>query len=193
MFGTCLARLFTRQAREHGRPTRNDELAREEREHGDMIYVDGRERLPHVGVVTEKSADVLAARRPRRSRRRSGCASATTTRWCTWTGLRRRCCRASNAKHPGPRRPTSGTSSGAAGTQATTGRIHTRVASSSRRAAARGATRARRQRDIVQRRDRARHPRATRRARTRPGRTRTCRGGMVCMSRRLALQHGAGR
>ena len=25
-------------------------------EHGDLLYVDGRERLPNVGVVTEKSA-----------------------------------------------------------------------------------------------------------------------------------------
>ena len=51
VFGTS----FYEAGKEHGRPTRNDELAREEREHGDMIYVDGRERLPHVGVVTEKS------------------------------------------------------------------------------------------------------------------------------------------
>ena len=52
VFGTS----FYEAGKEHGRPTRNDELAREEREHGDMIYVDGREKLPNVGVVTEKSA-----------------------------------------------------------------------------------------------------------------------------------------
>ena len=31
-------------------------LERERAEHGDFFFVDGRERLPHVGVVTEKSA-----------------------------------------------------------------------------------------------------------------------------------------
>ena len=31
-------------------------LEQERAEHGDFFFVDGRERLPHVGVVTEKSA-----------------------------------------------------------------------------------------------------------------------------------------
>jgi hypothetical protein len=52
VFGTSIYEA----GKEHGRPTRNDELTREETEHGDMTYVDGRERLPNVGVVTEKSA-----------------------------------------------------------------------------------------------------------------------------------------
>ena len=40
---------------------------REEKDHGDLLYVDGREKLPHVGVVTEKSAAYwlsAAAREP---------------------------------------------------------------------------------------------------------------------------------
>ena len=43
-------------------PPEWDELKAEEKEHKDIIFVEGREKLPHVGVVTEKSASFWLSR-----------------------------------------------------------------------------------------------------------------------------------
>jgi hypothetical protein len=49
-----LGREFHRAPKQATRPS--EVVAAEEKAHRDFIYVDGRERLPHVGKVTEKSA-----------------------------------------------------------------------------------------------------------------------------------------
>ena len=46
---------FYEPGTQRGEPTR-PRLEQEEARHSDLMYVDGREKLPHVGVVTEKSA-----------------------------------------------------------------------------------------------------------------------------------------
>ena len=51
VFGTS----FYESMKPHGAPTK-EQLTEAELQKGDLVFVDGRERLPNVGVVTEKSA-----------------------------------------------------------------------------------------------------------------------------------------